>query len=202
MVTEAEIIGKIGLNSDGVGVCFNAIRAKGVDKSFLPVHLGLRMALESKTALAAAEELERIGMASSAHIMVGDKTTAFGLEFTSTTFARLPVSSDGYLIHSNHMLLKHENIHEPKWLEDSYTRIQTMEQNILQRKNLSHESFSKLFEDEVGFPCSISRAADQNSDIATLFNIVIDLTRGMAIVKEGRPISHSVTPTISLEFLI
>ncbi|KAJ5233381.1 uncharacterized protein N7469_005147, partial [Penicillium citrinum] len=141
MVTEAGIIGKIGLNSDGVGVCFNAIRAKGVDKSFLPVHLGLRMALESKTALAAAEELERIGMASSAHIMVGDKATAFGLEFTSTTFARLPVSSDGYLIHSNHMLLKHENIHEPKWLEDSYTRIQTMEQNILQRKNLSHESF-------------------------------------------------------------
>ena len=200
MITEAGIIGKIGLNSDGVGVCFNAIRAKGVDKILLPVHLGLRMALECKTATAAAEKLERIGMASSAHIMVGDKTIAFGLEFTSTTFARLPVNSDGYLTHSNHMLLHHENIQEPRWLEDSYTRVQTMERNILQRKILSTQSFSTLFEDEAGFPCSISRAADQNSDIATLFNIVIDLNRATAVVKEGRPTSHSVSSIICLDF--
>ncbi|THY67822.1 AAT-domain-containing protein [Aureobasidium pullulans] len=36
MVTEAGLIGKIGLNSSGVGVCLNAIRAKGMDASRIP----------------------------------------------------------------------------------------------------------------------------------------------------------------------
>ena len=47
MVTEAGIIGKIGLNSSGVGVCLNAIKIKGMDPTKLPCHLGLRMVLES-----------------------------------------------------------------------------------------------------------------------------------------------------------
>lgn len=199
MITEAGIIGKIGFNSSGVGVCFNAIRAKGVDESRLPVHLGLRMALESETAESAAKTLEKIGMASSAHIMLGDKTTAIGLEFTSTTFARVPVNDDGFLVHSNHMLLHHENICEPRWLEDSPIRIHTMEKNILQAEELSRENFSRLFEDETNFPCSISRAVDGASDVATLFNIVIDLNGGLAVVREGRPTSGRDAPTMCLE---
>jgi isopenicillin-N N-acyltransferase-like protein len=200
MVTEAGIIGKIGLNSDGVGVCFNAIRANGVDKSRLPVHLGLRMALESKSAKLAAEMLESIGMASSAYIVVGDATTAIGLEFTSTTFLRVPVNNHGFLVHSNHMLLQHENIYEPKWLEDSYTRLQTMGRKILQTKELSRESFSGLFEDEYDFPCSISRAQEGASDCATLFNIAIDFKKGLAVVREGRPTSDRTSPTMCLQF--
>lgn len=159
IVTEAGIIGKIGFNSRGVGVCFNAIRAKGVDDNHLPIHLGLRLALESTSAEAAAKSLEEIGMASAAYIMVGDATTAIGLEFTSTTFARAPVNDKGFLVHSNHMLLHHPNIYEPKWLDDSPRRIQTMEKNILQTKEPSWENFSGLFEDETNYPCSISRAA-------------------------------------------
>lgn len=188
MVTEAGIIGKIGFNSQGVAVCFNAIRAKGVDKNHLPVHLGLRLALESTSAEAAAESLEIIGMASSAHIMIGDVTTAIGLEFTSTTFARVPVNDNGFVVHSNHMLLHHPNIYEPNWLEDSPIRIETMERNILQAKEMSWEIFSGLFEDETNYPCSISRAAEGASDISTLFNITLDLKSKRAVVKEGRPI--------------
>ena len=47
MVTEAGIIGKIGLNSAGVGVCLNAVQAYGMDPTRMPVHLGLRSVLES-----------------------------------------------------------------------------------------------------------------------------------------------------------
>jgi isopenicillin-N N-acyltransferase-like protein len=42
MITEAGLIGKIGLNSAGVGVCLNAIKAKGMDSTRIPCHLGLR----------------------------------------------------------------------------------------------------------------------------------------------------------------
>ncbi|KKK13984.1 hypothetical protein P175DRAFT_0519045 [Aspergillus ochraceoroseus IBT 24754] len=191
MITEAGLIGKIGLNSNGVGVCFNAIRAKGLDKSRLPVHLGLRMALESSSAMEAANTLERIGMASPAHILLGDATTAVGLEFTSSTFARIPINRDGYIAHSNHLLLSHANVCEPAWLDDSPIRLKTMEHNIAQLgARLSWDTYRALFEDETDYPCSINRAADPKSDnTATLFNIVMDLGEKYAEVRMGRPMA-------------
>ncbi|KAL5360589.1 acyl-coenzyme A:6-aminopenicillanic acid acyl-transferase-domain-containing protein [Aspergillus floccosus] len=159
MITEAGMIGKIGLNDCGVGVCFNAIRAKGMDKTRVPVHLGLRIALESKSTAEAVDSLERIGMASPGHFLIGDPTTAVGLEFTSTTFARVPVNQDGFVVHSNHMLLPHADVYEPKWLEDSPVRIETMERNIRALpKPLEWPSFSSLFEDESNYPTGICRA--------------------------------------------
>ncbi|KAL4803105.1 acyl-coenzyme A:6-aminopenicillanic acid acyl-transferase-domain-containing protein [Aspergillus unguis] len=188
MITEAGLLGKIGLNSSGVGICFNAIRAKGLDKTRIPVHLGLRLALESGSAMEAVESLERIGMASSAHILIGDAVTAVGLEFTASTFARVPVNDRGFVVHTNHMLLPHENIMEPPWLKDSVLRVQAMEDNITKNGgNLNWDAFKGLFCDETGYPCSINRAVDGGSDIATLFNICMDLGKRRAEVIMGRP---------------
>lgn len=189
MVTEAGIIGKIGFNSAGVGVCFNAIRARGLNRKGLPSHLGLRLALESSSAEAAAKSLEEAGMASSAYILVGDATTAIGLEFTSTTFARLPLNEHGFIAHSNHLLLHHPNVDEPKWLEDSPLRTETMGRNVLQAKGMSWAAFGGLFEDETNYPCSISRVQEGASEFATLFNITMDLEKKKAVVREGRPIA-------------
>ncbi|KAL4919214.1 acyl-coenzyme A:6-aminopenicillanic acid acyl-transferase-domain-containing protein [Aspergillus aurantiobrunneus] len=187
MITEAGLIGKIGLNSHGVGVCFNAIRAKGLDKTRLPVHFGLRIALESPSAIEAVESIEKIGMASSAHILIGDATTAIGLEFTASTFARLPVNEKGYLVHTNHMLLAHKDIDEPVWLRDSPVRVQTMKDNLAKLGgSLGWDNFTDLFKDETNYPCSINRAAEGLSQIATLFNIVMDLKARHAEVTMGR----------------
>ncbi|KAL4905065.1 hypothetical protein BDW74DRAFT_185188 [Aspergillus multicolor] len=200
MITEAGLIGKIGLNSSGVGVCFNAIRAKGLDKTRIPVHLGLRLALESRSVQEAVETLEGIGMASSAHMLIGDASDAIGLEFTSSTFARIPVNESGFIAHSNHMLLSHAGINEPAWLADSAVRVATMSENIEKLGGkLGWESFSELFKDEKGFPCSINRATSASSQIATLFNIVMDLGRRRAVVVMGRPSDESAERVV-LEF--
>src|SRR5258706_5549345 len=73
MMTEAGLIGKIGLNSSGLGVCLNAIRARGVDFSRLPVHLALRCLLNSTSKAAAIARLEKVGVASACHILVADR---------------------------------------------------------------------------------------------------------------------------------
>lgn len=200
MITEAGQIGKIGLNSAGVGVCFNAIRANGVDKTRMPVHLGLRIALESSSAIEAVQSIERVGMASSAHILLGDATTAVGLEFTASNFARIPVNGKGYLVHTNHMLLEHKDINEPVWLKDSPVRVQTMGENIAKLGPVTWDSFKGLFTDETHFPCSINRAAEGGSDIATLFNIVMDLGRKRAEVTMGRLTTGVEGESIILSF--
>src|ERR1700712_5082886 len=84
MITEAGIIGKIGLNDAGVGVCLNAVLAPGVDYNKLPTHLALRTVLESASLLEAKELLLKIRVASACHITIADNTSGgIGVECTS-----------------------------------------------------------------------------------------------------------------------
>lgn len=198
MVTEAGIIGKIGLNSCGVATCFNAIRVHGVNKNQIPCHIGLRLVLESTSAEEAVASLEKFGMASSGHFLIGDAETAIGLEFTSKTFARVPVNEDGFLVHSNHLLMVHPDTHEPKWLEDSPVRFETMTKNVLQASQVSWATYGEFFEDESNYPVGINRAVDEDG-IATLFNIKFDLRKKIAIVREGRPMKYGTGGMLYLD---
>jgi isopenicillin-N N-acyltransferase-like protein len=80
MITEAGIIGKIGLNGNGVGCTLNAIKAKGVSFSKLPCHLALRTVMESLSRQAAIAALEKAGVASACHILIADSSGGTGLE--------------------------------------------------------------------------------------------------------------------------
>lgn len=201
MVTEAGILGKIGFNSAGVGVCLNAIRTTGLDVTRMPVHLGLRTVLESTSAKEAVEKLEEAGMAASAHMLIGDASgNAIGLEFTKSTFAKLGKNDLGVIVHSNHMLVEHEGLRKKSWIADSLVRFERMTaltQNF-DGKAPSWVYFSALFEDESGYPGAICRAQEGISTSATLFNIVMDLKSKKAVVKIGRP--TSADEVIDLQF--
>ena len=190
MITEAGLIGKIGLNAAGVGVCFNAIKAKGLNISGIPAHVALRMVLESTSVRGALHDLQELGMAASAHILIGDATgDAVGYEFTSSTSADLCVNEQGQLIHTNHLLEACEGVQAPLWLDDSTERLARMGTltKALVGEQLDWNKFSRLFEDEGGYPTSICRAQEGISKSATLFNIVMDLKARKAVVKLGRP---------------
>jgi isopenicillin-N N-acyltransferase-like protein len=204
MITEAGLIGKIGLNSAGVGVCFNAIRAYGMEPSRVPVHLGLRLVLESTSRDEAISRLESLGMASSAHMLISDATHgAIGLEFSSKTFARLPQDEAGRVYHSNHFLADHPDVHDTVWLADSPFRVKRIQElaNDVGSKQAEPtiDSFRDMFKDESNYPSAICRAEVQGSDSATLFNIVMDLSEKKGIVTLGRPCA--VEDTVVLSFM-
>jgi isopenicillin-N N-acyltransferase like protein len=202
MVTEAGILGKIGLNSAGVGVCFNAIRAKGLDSSRMPVHLGLRAVLESATANEAVRKLEEAGMAASAHMLIGDASgAATGLEFTSATFAKLSKNDLGVIVHSNHLLLEHKGMKEPFWIEDSPKRFDRMTEltENFHGKSPNLVEFGALFKDQMGYPAAICRTQEGVSKSATLFNIVMDLKSRKAVVKLGKPCAVEQVLKLSFE---
>lgn len=203
MVTEAGLIGKIGLNSRGVGVCFNAIRAKGLDATRLPVHLGLRVVLESPSAYEAVETLQKLGMASSAHMLIADASGAIGLEFTSSTFARLQMDSHHRVYHSNHLLVEHPGMDEPEWLRDSKFRVDRIKELTahldVKSTQPSWADFGKLFEDEENHPSAICRLEDTPGSTETLFNIVMDLEEKRAVVRLGRPCQSEETLHLSFK---
>ncbi|KAF2187486.1 peptidase C45 acyl-coenzyme A:6-aminopenicillanic acid acyl-transferas-like protein [Zopfia rhizophila CBS 207.26] len=201
-ITEAGIIGKIGFNSSGVGTCLNAIKVKGVDTSKIPVHFGLRMVLESNSAMEAVHKLESYGMASSAHILIADMNTAVGLEFSAQTFARCLPDSLRRVVHANHLLLGHPGVIDTVWLKDSPSRVKTMTENSEkvggERHQPSWEEVSRLFEDEQNFPTAICRAQEGESEAASLFNILMDLKSKTAVIRKGRPTAVEETVTLSL----
>ena len=202
VVTEAGLIGKIGLNSLGVGVCFNAIRAKGLSAHHVPVHLGLRMVLESSTAATAIATLESQGMASSAHMLIADPSGAMGFECTSTTFAKLGMDARNRVAHSNHLLLEHPGVVDTRWLGDSPFRVARITE-LAQRYDAStgepsFADFSRLFEDEANYPAAINREVQAPGKSQTLFNIVMDLNERRAVVRLGRP--TEVVETAEMSF--
>jgi len=211
MVTEGGIIGKIGFNAAGVGICQNAIRARGVDVASgrLPVHLAMRKVLECSSRHAAVSMLESLGVAGSVYLLVGSSDDgASGVECTSTTVKVMQPSSlttgNGIemLAHTNHLLLEHGGVDEPHWLDDSKPRIERITELVDKMGSSGSSSFADelfgLFQDEECYPCSINRHEVRNSTFETLFTIVMDLTNKKALVTFGRPSAYVDKVELSL----
>ncbi|MCJ1404784.1 hypothetical protein MMC11_008010 [Xylographa trunciseda] len=190
MITEAGIIGKIGLNSSGVGVCLNAIRAKGVSFDRLPCHLALRACLDSHSKTEATGVLQAAGVASSCHILIADPTGGVGVECSNVDIVELPANTGGIVIHTNHYVKDHPGVRECIDLPDSVTRLDHIEKLISNYQDgPTTKAVSEMLKDEQNYPVSICRAETEKSTTATLFCIIMKLDEKLATVTVGRPIS-------------
>ena len=190
MVTEAGIIGKIGLNSVGVGVCLNAIRIKGMDPTKLPCHLGLRMVLDSTSREEAVQNLEKYGIASACHMLIADATGGVGLEWSSADVQKCMMNASKQVFHSNHFLLEHPGVGlDTNWLADSNYRVSRIEELTNKTEGQpTKDTLFEIFKDESNYPGAICRAQKKPSTSASLFNIIMDLKAKRADVVLGRPV--------------
>ena len=189
MITEAGIIGKIGLNSEGVGVTLNAIKAKGVDFERLPCHLALRTVLDSPSRQIAVDTLVKMGVASSCHILVADQTGGVGLECSAVDIVQLPMDQGGIVTHTNHYIEPHQ-MESTMFLPDSEFRLERIRELIrLAGPTPSSRTIEDMLKDEKEFPVSICRGRTKESTVETLFSIVMRLRWKTALVRFGRPIA-------------
>lgn len=192
MITEAGIIGKIGLNSNGVGVCLNAIRALGVDFGRLPCHLALRAGLECQSVQEAVVALNESGVASACHILVADPHEAVGLECSHLEIVEL-ATEEGVLTHTNHFMRPHP-VDDKLAFKDSPVRLTRIDGLIQQRRKgigestvIKTDDIRSLLSDEQDSPTAICRSNTEDSTIATLFHIVMNLRKRSAEVVVGKP---------------
>jgi isopenicillin-N N-acyltransferase-like protein len=192
MVTEAGIIGKIGLNSHGVGCTLNAVKAKGVSFEKIPCHLALRTVLESTSRTAAIASLEKAGVASACHILVADATGGTGLECSSLDIVKIEMQ-ESVVLHTNHYVLPHAEgvVESHDWLVDTTFRLKRIGELIGEAKEKgegpSVELVEGLLKDEkVQDGAAICRFEGKDS-LATLFSIVMDLGAKTASLAVGRP---------------
>jgi len=189
MITEAGIIGKIGLNSYGVGCTLNAIKAHGISYTKLPCHLALRTVLESADTASAVAKLEKCGVASSCHILIGDNGSGIGVECSSQDIVLLYMLG-GRVVHTNHYLDLHaESVVEVKdWLPDTVFRLERIQSLLAEAQVMNVDTAERLLKDERGGKNGAAICRKRGEDgLATLFSIVIDLKEKEARVVMGRP---------------
>ncbi|ARK25170.1 hypothetical protein SporoP37_11225 [Sporosarcina sp. P37] len=201
MVTEAGIIGKIGLNEHGLGVCLNALRSN-LKSDELPIHLGLREVLNSTDIEEARNKVVDGKLGSSANFLMaqakGDVHKAINLELSPNKFGE-KVTEDSYLYHTNHFCSKaviddigSDNLSTE---ENSYSRIDRMGQLI---KNSTKDNIAVKEQDIEGWladhenqPNSICihkvPGTSDFTDTITVFSVIMNLTNKSMYLKEGQP---------------
>jgi len=179
-------VGKIGFNTAGVGTCLNAIRAKPMISSKLPIHIALRLCLESDSVKAAVKTLELLGVASAQHILVADNTTALGLELSPMGNKYLPEDASGIIGHTNHFI-ENRYVDEPPWLSGSPIRLKRLGEltQELISNGVKGDSITpallreRIFSDTYNAPQAICCEEDPSRHVSnrssSLFNIVMNL---------------------------
>ncbi|ASK64364.1 choloylglycine hydrolase [Virgibacillus phasianinus] len=193
MVTEAGIIGKIGRNSAGMGVCLNAL-VTDTWQPKVPIHLGLRAVLESHSMEEAITKIDHNQMASAAHFLIASGSgEAIGMEVSPVHTGKIE-AENGIVTHTNHICspgLKKQIIENAT--ANSFTRLTTVNSLLgqLDGSTITKDDLFQILANHDHFPESICRHSQpgqsERENIDTVFSIVMNLTDDELEWIEGRP---------------
>ena len=191
MITEGGIIGKIGSNSAGVGVCLNALMTRTWQPK-VPIHLGLRAVLDSHTFEEASEAVSDGRMASPAHFLIASKSGEMaGTEVSPVHTAAIP-PENGLVVHTNHICDQQlQKAVSDFPIPDSAPRLNRIQElmNGLDETANAEQMFAVLSDHE-NYPDSICRHINpshpEHMQMETVFSIVMNLTAGSFDYRTGR----------------
>ena len=200
MITEAGIVGKFGMNDEGVALCMNALACEE-NIPGVPLHIVMRGILNSPNLGSAIGAVINTKIASSANFVIGHKDgEVIDMEVTPSEFDVL-YPEQGILIHTNHFL---SPLLRPKvrdltkhLLPDTFVRY-SRAKHMLEGNNgcITIDDLQVLLSDHFNFPHGICRHHQPDPldrQIVTVFSIVIDLTNQQILVSAGKPCESSYT---------
>jgi isopenicillin-N N-acyltransferase-like protein len=188
MITEPGIIGKIGMNNSGLGVCLN-ILTLGKVLDGLPVHIILRAILDCKSLTQVDLLLAQHSSGKASNIMVADASgNSFDIEFCGEDSYRLTPDSD-YLLHTNHYLGEPINPEQDPDFASSYARFNKAAQILSGVKGQSTIAMRELLSDESDSTLPIYREyiPDESvHELGTICTIIMELAQQKIHVRKGK----------------
>lgn len=180
--------------------------------SKLPIHVALRLCLESTSVANAVSTLEKLGgVASAQHILIADGTTALGLELSPVGNKYIPEDKSGVIGHTNHFI-ENRYVEEPPWLSGSPIRLKRLHDLTAELISSGVEGDAvspnllrqRIFSDSYNAPQAIACEEDPSRHISarssSLFNIIMNLdpqNLGAEVVW-GRPGSGEEGPVLRM----
>jgi len=193
--TEAGIVGKIGCNEHGIGVCANRLTSSH-DKGEIgvPWHIQLRKAMAAPNMHRAIQAVVQPKRGASGMFMIGAKGgEAIVLETTPTDFGSL-LPEDGILTHSNHYLCPELKAVDTRKSGSALTLIRhARARRLMARESgaITLESYKRVLRDHFSYPQAICRHADESDPLAdrtlSAASILMDLDSGEMQIAAGPP---------------
>ena len=186
MLTEPGIIGKIGMNSQGIGVCLNILL---IDKPLdgVPIHIVLRSILEARTIEEARAAIQRSGYGKASNIIFGDKAGNFSyVEFAGDeSFMTQP--KEPFVVHTNHYLARPINPDNDDF-RNSYTRFRTAKDKASALSHYTIDEMKAILSDRSDSEHPIWSAYKADDDLleeGTVATIIMDLREQRLHVRKG-----------------
>lgn len=186
MLTEPGIIGKIGVNSDGLGVCLNILFSESEIKG-IPIHIILRAVLESSNVAEATALLNKLPLGTTSNLLMADSSgAAINLEIKGDKIANVKLQ-DGALIHTNHFLDDEKSASES--LPGSISRLSRAKILYQQFSNRSLEGMQTILTDrgDLDFPICRNYSKGLDFMVGTVASLIIDLEKKQLRVCKGQP---------------
>lgn len=186
MLTEPGIIGKIGMNSAGIGVCLNILAC---DHSLdgVPVHVLLRAILECRGLDEVGDLLAAYSSGKASHVLVGDRDGGcLSVEFAGCHSWRLQPEA-GVLVHTNHYLAE-PSLNERELYPSTRERLDRA-RHLLARDG-SRSGIRAMLLDQTEGEFSICRPYSPSGipgfgPVGTVFTVIMDLRRGNMEIRAG-----------------
>lgn len=205
MITEAGIVGKIGMNDKGMGVCLNFLRISEQTVG-VPIHIVLRGILNSGTLSQAIRQITRLQRGTSANYLIAHREgETVDVETTSRAHDVL-YPLEGYIAHTNHFVGSRISVDDQARMGEADTHIRmgrAMKLLAAERGQIEVDQIKAIFRDHVSYPEAICRHDEVGANGAeelvgrTLFSIVMNLTKGQFELSMGQPCS---TPYHTYQF--
>ena len=191
MVSEAGMIGGIGMNDRGIGVLLNALTTDTSCQG-IPLRTRMRAMLDAGT-LGKAYAQGSHNPTSVGHLVATHKDgVAIAFEMDSKTAETL-LPEDGVWLHTNHyvgprMYLAHNSA--PR--ASTYIRYQRIKALVKEAHGkIKCEDVMEMLRDHAGYPyalCTHENPEDSvKSQFVTNFSIIMDLTEGCFYLAPGNP---------------
>jgi isopenicillin-N N-acyltransferase-like protein len=193
MVTEGGIIGKVGFNSAGIGVCLNALGTVGNPKG-LPLHIVLRGILNSVKLSDAVERINMLPNACAANYLIASACgEALDVEKSPVDFEVI-YPTNGILAHTNHFQTERLKAADTLrlWDPDTYLRY-GIARKMLDKNagKITINTIKEILKCHKDQPDSICRHEDpleeEGKRICTVFSLIMDLTSHEMLILRGNP---------------
>lgn len=196
LLTEAGIIGKYGMNSAGLGFCFNAMAVNDFPHGALPLHIACRGAMDSQNLCEAINKVTRVQLGCAVNFLFASRDgVAVDVEVSNDDFDVL-YPENGVMVHTNHFRslrlprYPYKDTAKSKW-PDSFIRLGRAIELTDPIEELTVQDFQHVFADHADYPTSICHHEDPRDPVharlGTVTSFIMDLYRFEMHVCLGAP---------------
>ena len=194
MMTEPGIIGKIGFNSNGIGVTLNLLKSNK-EQYGVPIHVILRIILQSESIRDVLNRLEPVKLGKSSNVIIGtDQGKFLDIEFCGDRIFVFDDRSRNW-VHTNHYLGERINT-DPEEFASSFARFERSFKLAQELEGKSIEDMKSILLDQENNLLPICRKYvpdDYIDNVGTVTSIIMDLPKREMYITKGSPLSEPFT---------